>query len=104
MGMEATSAQEKYHPDNSLVCATISVASANLGFTTTSKGNGRLQYTMKIAARKIWETISYDFTPSTTVAVKSGMIGFPVWSSTTGEIVAVQRRRAIMMNSVSLAK
>ncbi|KIM47083.1 hypothetical protein M413DRAFT_440617 [Hebeloma cylindrosporum] len=51
-----------------------------------SKGNGR------------------DFTPSTTVAVKSGMIGLPVFSSTTGEIVAVQRRRAIRMKSVSFAK
>jgi len=50
--IETTYSPGKYHPDNSLVCATISVASTNLDFTTTSKGNGRLQYTMKIVARK----------------------------------------------------
>lgn len=47
---------------------------------------------------------TYTLIPSTTVAIRSTVCVFPVCFSTDGEMVAVQRRLAIVMNRVSLAK
>jgi len=90
---------------NSLAWATRALASRNRGVTIQSNDKGRLNkinISFLHTRKKYHKTPAHTTIPALTVSSVFGTIGFPV-SSFTAEMLAAQRRQAMLIKSESSA-